>query len=204
MLEVEGNLWDPKFNPCWRCITTNGTLNKKGEAVLGKGCALEARQRYPRLHILLGGLIQKNGNVLQTFPDMKLITFPVKDHWKSRASMGLIKESCIHLRNLIDMGYFEGSVILLPRPGCGAGGLLWEDVKIEIGDMLPDMVIAIHHISSSQKTTPRDCLKCGDEFKSEGKFNRICSSCREVNKNVADIWGGATEVSSLTGKRGGV
>jgi Zn finger protein HypA/HybF involved in hydrogenase expression len=30
----------------------------------------------------------------------------------------------------------------------------------------------------------RECLRCGHNFMSEGNFNRICPSCREVNANV--------------------
>ena len=202
MREVEGNLWDPKFNPCWRCITTNGILNKRGEAVMGKGCALEARKKYPHLPSALGESLRLHGNIVQPFPETKLVAFPVKYHWKDRASLSLIKESCLQLRSLIDRGYFEGMTILLPRPGCGAGGILWDDIKMEIGDKLPDTVAVIHHISRGlQKTTPLECLKCGDIFQSEGKFNRVCPGCREVNKNVPEAMVGATYISSLDGKR---
>jgi|GEM_PF-1873880 uncharacterized OB-fold protein len=31
----------------------------------------------------------------------------------------------------------------------------------------------------------RECLRCGRVFMSEGNFNRICPSCREVNANIA-------------------
>lgn len=47
MIEVKGNLWDIPAD--WRGITTNGTINKAGEIVMGKGCALEAKRRYPGL-----------------------------------------------------------------------------------------------------------------------------------------------------------
>lgn len=35
--------------------------------------------------------------------------------------------------------------------------------------------------------TPRICLSCGEEFKSEGPWNRICSDCAQRNAAVAPI-----------------
>jgi len=31
----------------------------------------------------------------------------------------------------------------------------------------------------------RECLRCGKIFLSEGKYNRVCHSCREMNANIA-------------------
>lgn len=38
MNETTGNIWD-HLGTAIICITTNGHLTKKGEAVLGRGCA---------------------------------------------------------------------------------------------------------------------------------------------------------------------
>ncbi len=35
------------------------------------------------------------------------------------------------------------------------------------------------------KYAPRTCLACGDEFSSEGPWNRICSSCSDSNSAVS-------------------
>lgn len=44
------------------CITTNGTLRKNGAAVMGKGCALEAKKRWPGIDDILGRLLLEKGN----------------------------------------------------------------------------------------------------------------------------------------------
>ena len=69
MLEVKGNLWTfeyPNTSPdsYVRCITTNGFVKKNGEAVMGRGCAKEACERYPGLAKQLGEKIIKKGNTL--------------------------------------------------------------------------------------------------------------------------------------------
>lgn len=35
-------------------------------------------------------------------------------------------------------------------------------------------------------TMLRKCLKCKEEFTSEGKHNRLCSHCRRMRRNYAD------------------
>ena len=36
----------------------------------------------------------------------------------------------------------------------------------------------------SRRKVKRTCLRCEREFLSDGKFNRICGSCREINANI--------------------
>lgn len=36
----------------------------------------------------------------------------------------------------------------------------------------------------SKRKHKRVCLRCDREFLSDGKFNRICGSCREINANI--------------------
>jgi len=42
-------------------------------------------------------------------------------------------------------------------------------------------------IKTRKRKTKRTCLRCDREFLSEGKFNRICPNCREINANIALI-----------------
>lgn len=131
MLEEFGDFWTIQGDA--RCITTNGTLRTNGDAVMGKGVALQAKQRYNRVETTLGRLIQKYGN--HTFYiGHGLISFPTKHDWRdNKSDIGLIKRSAIELVSL-----FKGDVpiknkanrrILLTRPGCGNGKLDWEDVR---------------------------------------------------------------------------
>lgn len=44
--------------------------------------------------------------------------------WMAQASKALIQESCVQLKEQADA--LDLSSVVLPRPGCGAGGLDWE------------------------------------------------------------------------------
>jgi hypothetical protein len=146
MKNIVGNLWnyagDPKFI---LCITVNGFVKKNGEAVMGRGCALEAAQRYPQLPKELGAFIQKNGNVCSTnyYPETKqtILTFPVKHNWWEKADLELIKRSTETLR-LAATSWLSDSIFILPKPGCKNGGLDWSEVE-PIVSTLPDNVWCI-------------------------------------------------------------
>lgn len=131
MLEEFGDFWTIQGDA--RCITTNGALRANGNAIMGKGIALQAKQRYPKLEFTLGRLIQKYGNCV-FYLGYGLISFPTKHDWRDHKSdINLIKRSAIELVSL-----FKGDVpiknksnrrILLTRPGCGSGNLEWAEVR---------------------------------------------------------------------------
>ena len=138
MIEVVGNLWT--YPADWRIITTNGYVKTNGECVMGRGCALEAKTRYPDVPLLLGKLIDKYGNVVQRIPNYGLIAFPVKHKWNEEADYDLIKQSAQQLR-LVAECYPEHEFVM-PRPGCGNGRRSWDVVKTLLTD-LPDNVKVI-------------------------------------------------------------
>lgn len=132
-------------------ITTNGTVKKNGEAVMGRGCALEAAQRFPSLPALLGEHLQFDGNHVGVFVnedldathEFDLVTFPVKHHWRERASLELIIRSAQELVALADPYCVGWKTILLPRPGCGNGGLSWHIVGSTLARILDDRFTVI-------------------------------------------------------------
>ncbi len=140
MKEVTGDLWIVKADA--RVITTNGVVKKNGAAVMGRGVALQAAQRFPDLPLLLGHSIKRWGNIPQNFEfgDVTVVTLPVKHHWGERASLSLITSSIRLLTQLTDMMAWK--VVVLPRPGCGNGGLTWKTVQPLIS-FLPDNVHVI-------------------------------------------------------------
>ena len=131
MLEEFGDFWTIQGDA--RCITTNGALTSNGDAVMGKGIALQAKQRYSRIEITLGRLIQKYGNHV-FYLGYGLVSFPTKHHWRDyKSDIGLIKISAMELVSL-----FKGDIpiknksdrrILLTRPGCGNGNLNWAEIR---------------------------------------------------------------------------
>jgi hypothetical protein len=143
MKEVTGNLWT--YPADVRVITTNGTVKKNGECVMGRGCAAEAKRAIPGIALALGRKIQNLGNRvfflgnLSLDPIVHLYSFPVKHNWYEKADIALIEQSAYELMKELSDGYDDPEVtIVLPRPGCGNGGLKWEDVRPVLEPILDD------------------------------------------------------------------
>lgn len=136
MIELKVNLWD---EPCdARCITTNGTVIRPHRNVMGAGCALEALQRHPGIDSTLGMHLEDSGNHTRLLP-FDLIAFPTKMQVWCPSTLHLILRSAHELMELIDLWHFQK--VLLPRPGCGYGGLSWEgEVKLPLSHVLDDRV----------------------------------------------------------------
>ena len=139
--EAYGNIWDMDGDAI--CITTNGYIKNNGEAVMGRGVALEAKQRFPDLAWQLGLKIDEFGNHVQLIHlNPFLYSFPVKHNWWERAELDLIERSAHELMSHIQSARFEH--VLLPRPGCGNGGRDWEtEVKPILEPILDDRVAVV-------------------------------------------------------------
>lgn len=106
---------------------------------MGRGCALEAKTRYPGVEHKLGDLIGRHGNRvmrLGRYNGVVLASFPVKHHWREEADPELIARSARQLVALADK--FGCERIALPRPGCGNGRLRWKRVRTILEDILDD------------------------------------------------------------------
>lgn len=129
MREVSGDLWSFYGRETYIVlITTNGSIRKNGKGVMGRGCAAEARLKIPGIERLLGANLQTFGNVL-ALTDGGYGFFPVKHEWWQDADMELIVKSATQLEKLAQHEDFTGKTFILPRPGCGSGGLQWSQVK---------------------------------------------------------------------------
>lgn len=127
---VYGDLWH--YPADIRVITTNGMVKRNGECVMGAGCALQAKNFFPRLSYHLGALINERGNHVHDLGkwggfDSRLVSFPVKHLWMQRADLALIEQSCQEL--VAHAANFAHTVrYVIPRPGCGNGDRTWEEV----------------------------------------------------------------------------
>lgn len=150
MLEKNIDLWDEVFDQLGgadvRVITTNGSLKANGEAVMGKGCALEATRRYPRLPNALGTLLRTYGNHAHFFQGYNLITFPTKHQWfDEEADPKLIYRSLDELLKIVNAHKF--SKVLMPRPGTGSGRLNWLAVRSIVAERLDDRFLVVDYPS---------------------------------------------------------
>lgn len=137
MIEVSGDLWE--YPAEVRAITTNGTV-RNGKNVMGVGCALEAKQRFRGIDLIIGGLLTKHGNrcfrIVQGVPSATILTFPVKHKVEEKADPQLIADSCMQAYAMADK--FGWQSIVVPRPGSGAGGLNYNKEVRPIISMLLD------------------------------------------------------------------
>jgi len=139
MIEISGDLWDYHGKPdCICCIPTNGVVTCDGRNIMGAGLAKDANHRLStetrKLDRLVGSLVDKGGNhvYLVEFPGCRIFTFPTKDHFRNMSSRSLICRSCRELVQLLP----SGTKAVLPRPGCGLGGLDWVLVKSSMEPIL--------------------------------------------------------------------
>ena len=153
MREEEGDIWETSCEA--RCIATNGDLlSDRVTAVMGRGVALQAKERYPWIPKQLGSLLSRHGNHvydLGVWNKVRLISFPTKRSWRMPSDLQLIRQSCKELRSLIfpETGIIDGfprpkafpkitGVVAMTRPGCGEGQLDWEVVKPVLVEELPE------------------------------------------------------------------
>lgn len=126
MFETVGDIWEHAARGGIVVITTNGSLTPDGRGVFGRGVAKQASLRFPGLAVKLGRLLAEHGNHVFALGD-GIVTFPVEETPWSLPDLRIIARSAEELRLLADSSGWERVVV--PRPGCGGGGLAWKDVK---------------------------------------------------------------------------
>ena len=129
------------------CVTTNGIIKSNGHAVMGAGIAKEANDIF-HLSEKLGFFLKQYGNRAFNLGKYKrnnedisdiftVFSFPTKHHYKDKSDINLIIKSCNELVQMCTM--FGISKVYLVPPGCGLGGLEWEDVKEKILSILSEL-----------------------------------------------------------------
>ena len=140
MREVSGDLWELHEKGAIVCITTNGAVSRQGRAQLLRGCARQAAGRFPDLASRLGALIAADGNHVHDLGG-GLVSFPVEETPYDNPDPDIIRRSAMELVELADRRHWQE--IILPRPGCGSGGLDWKDVRPHIEPLLDDRFVVI-------------------------------------------------------------
>ncbi|MDZ4184961.1 MAG: ADP-ribose-binding protein [Desulfuromonadales bacterium] len=146
MQEIIGNLWDYQGRALL-ALTTNGSVSRDHRAILGRGCARQAGERYPDLAQRLGGLLHEHGNHVHELGD-NLVSFPVEESAWSTPDPRLIRRSAQELRALADRAAYP--LIIVPRPGCGYGGLSWPEVRPLLADLFDDRFLVISALETKE------------------------------------------------------
>lgn len=141
MQEIQGNCWD-YLNKASICVLTNMTVRKDNKLIMGGGQALEAAKRFPELPARWGNYYltrHRDGSVICVNPielDVYknphfIISFPTKTDPRLKSDLDLIATSARDLVawfKLLNCGQIKyNDDIIIPRPGCGLGGLNWEN-----------------------------------------------------------------------------
>src|SRR5260221_554562 len=105
----KGDLFKAFFNYDVVLITTNSTIKNDGSLVMGRGAALEIKNRWPGMPRIFGQAIQsREYNIViphrvtdENFrPGPWLGAFQVKYHWAEDASLDLIARSVFKLKEI--------------------------------------------------------------------------------------------------------
>lgn len=139
MIVKIGNIFDTT------CSTIVNTVNCVG--VMGKGIALEFKQRYPDMYDeyvykCKSGLIKPGiPYVYQDLLGTSILNFPTKDHWRSPSRLSYIIDGLdwfiAHYKD------YNIESIAFPPLGCGNGGLSWSIVGPIMYNKLKDLPIKI-------------------------------------------------------------
>lgn len=168
MREGRGNLWNLVQPRDGLVITTNGDVNQRGRAVMGRGIALEAKTRYKGIDRILADNIQRHGNHAWSMArtsrghglEYGLIFMPVKHHWYEEADPELIVRSAHEVVALVDREQdmirrahalhdeyrdepLDFERVWCPRFGSGNGKLNWADVRPLVEPIFDDRFIVV-------------------------------------------------------------
>jgi len=159
--EVKAGLFSDKPLRSVLLLPVNAYIKNDGRAVMAKGCALVARERFRGIDLNWGMELElqgrKRGNygMLKTeargnYPaiiwnkrDVTVVAFPTQWHFIEQADLSLIERSLGVIVTMAD--YFKWSNVYLPEIGCGAGRRNYrEEIKPLLMDYLDDRFTVCH------------------------------------------------------------
>lgn len=145
-----GDLWEA-FNEQADAvlIPTNCQINARNQLVMGRGVAVEAKERFPELPKYFGKAVQAQRElclskgfefgvyhsqiwlvpvkILQHAKYQYAVHFPTKIHWTEDSNLELIGRSAKQVKTVAD--HLGWTKIVLPAVGSGLGRLPWDQVQ---------------------------------------------------------------------------
>lgn len=125
---TKGNLFDANTEAIVNPVNTVG--------VMGKGLALQFKQRYPENFNCYRKAFEHKelttGNMLlfevgETSNPRYIINFPTKQHWRGKSKIEYIEEGMEDFVKVIEENNIQS--VAIPPLGAGWGGLDWQAVK---------------------------------------------------------------------------
>lgn len=141
MILEKGDMWSVFFDTDIFMITTNPIRRTDGAVVMGRGIALQAKERYPSLPYDFGNALNRlHPEIDQSFvgeigkyEETPIWWFMVKNHWREQADLGVIASSIFYLKN--GFNGLETKRIDLNFPGIGNGRLPRDSVLYLLEDL---------------------------------------------------------------------
>lgn len=128
---IVGDLWEQTG---YIVVPINLTVNKYGQAVMGKGVAKQCTDRYKGMAEYVGSYINPS-QPAPIYDDVyKLIFLPVKHRWQDQADIGLITD----MVNSLSEMHYSAKQAFLPLLGCGFGELKPLSVLTVLAEYLDD------------------------------------------------------------------
>ena len=147
MIEITGDFWDHAQDYDVLVVPTNGVLTKDNKLVMGAGLARQFRDKYAGIDSYFGeqltfeqrfycpqflrlnqvyyyGTLTSATSKLDLDLDNELVALQTKGHWRDSSDHDLVKWSVGKL-----WLQHKHKKVLMTRPGCGLGGLVWSEVK---------------------------------------------------------------------------
>lgn len=137
---ISGDLWAQHKLGHVIAVTTGGQVGKDGACAMPSGTARQAAQRYPSLPYTLGDQIRKFGMHVFDLGN-RIVSFPVENSPFENPELSIINRSCEELIELTD--YKGWNHVVVPRPGCGHGGLQWNEVQPILAQYLDERFFVI-------------------------------------------------------------
>lgn len=136
---IEGDIFS---SPAQVIVNTVNTVG-----VMGKGLALEFKNRYPKMFDSYKVACEKKkfqiGNLMLCHaPDHLILLFPTKENWRNPSKLEYIEKGLYRFVQ----SYAERNIssIAFPKLGCGNGELNWEDVKPIMEKYLKNLPIDVY------------------------------------------------------------
>lgn len=125
-LSAGTDVWALHRNGFWVLVPTNTCRKKDGSAVMGAGLAGAAALRFPGLASRYGSAL-KTGSEYMVAHEHRLLLGPTKEDWRQTAKIELVHLLLARVANVCETS--PDVAVAVPAPGCGLGGLLYEDVR---------------------------------------------------------------------------
>lgn len=128
--------------------TVNSQLSPSGKGVMGKGVALDFKEKYPSImkdyeNAIKSGELKPGRALLFDLPDgRKWAALATKDTWQEKSQEDWVDAGLKELGEKVRAAGLNS--IALPPPGCGNGGLDWKRVEPMVHKHLHGIEVAMY------------------------------------------------------------